>query len=83
MKDCWFEKVSRFKDDEGFNLPVRKTNFSAGYSDSPLSSEMAVLDENDPYCTSTECINSKAENDLLNDYLRTNYTFGESTSGCI
>ena len=59
------------------------TNFSAGYRDSPLSSEMAVLDENDPYCTSTECINSKAENDLLNDYLRTNYTFGESTAGCI
>lgn len=31
MKDCWFEKVSRFKDDEEFNLPVRKTNYSAGY----------------------------------------------------
>lgn len=31
MKDCWFEKVSRFKDDEGFNLPMRKTNCSAGY----------------------------------------------------
>ena len=31
MKDCWFEKVSRFKNDEGFNLPVRKTNYSAGY----------------------------------------------------
>ena len=59
------------------------TNFGTGYSDSPLSSEMAALDEKDPYCTDTDCLDSKTDNNALNDYLRTNYTFGESMSGCV
>lgn len=49
MKDCWFEKVSRFKDDEGFNLPVRKTYSSAGY-DMEVAEDIVIY----PYASLTD-----------------------------
>ena len=60
------------------------TDFGAGYIDSPVSSEMTVLNENDPFCTGTECINEHSNNDRLNSFLLTNYSIGENTAaGCV
>ena len=59
------------------------TDFGSGYIDSPLSSEMTVLDNDDPFCTGTECRNNKSNNDTLNNFLFTNYSIGESTGGCV
>ena len=59
------------------------TDFGSGYVDSPLSSEMTILDENDPFCTGTECQNWKIRNDGLNNYLMTNYNIGERDSPCV
>ena len=46
MKDCYFEKISKFKDDEGFNLPTRKTANSAGY-DFEVAEDIIIY----PYAT--------------------------------
>ena len=80
-------EYSKGRDSKYYRVVPRRfewvTDFGSGYMDSPLSSEMTVLNDNDPFCTGTECQNNKSNNDTLNNYLVTNYSIGESTSGCV